>query len=100
MAPIRESTVDGLRDLVEKLESRVEQLETKLAEVDGGPAARKTRSNSGSIRMILMGPPGAGMETIRVGSGIVVLCTPLIHRAQERERKHPRSRKNTVPAIW
>ncbi|KAI9699282.1 MAG: adenylate kinase [Candelina mexicana] len=48
MAPIRESTVDGLRDLVEKLESRVEQLEARLAGVDGGPAARKTRSNSGS----------------------------------------------------
>ncbi|KAI9716539.1 MAG: adenylate kinase [Candelaria pacifica] len=63
MAPIRESTVDGLRDLVEKLESRVEQLEAKLAEADGGQATRKTRSNSGSVRMILMGPPGAGKGT-------------------------------------
>ena len=64
MAPIKDDTVDALRDLVNKLESRVEQLEAKLQDSHGGPPARKTRSNSESVRMILMGPPGAGMSCI------------------------------------
>ncbi|MCJ1257692.1 adenylate kinase [Lignoscripta atroalba] len=63
MAPIKDDTVDALRDLVNKLESRVEQLEAKLQDSHGGPPARKTRSNSESVRMILMGPPGAGKGT-------------------------------------
>lgn len=62
MAPIKDETVDGLRDLVSKLELRVEQLEAKLEQTTGGPASRKPRSASNGIRMILMGPPGAGMD--------------------------------------
>lgn len=60
MAPIKDETVDGLRDLVSKLETRVQQLEAKLEQSTGGPHARKQRSSLAGIRMILMGPPGAG----------------------------------------
>ena len=59
MAPIRDETVEGLRDLVKKLESRVEQLEAKLEQTTGSPPRPKPPTNG--IRMILMGPPGAGM---------------------------------------
>lgn len=62
MAPIKDETVDALKDLIHKLESRVEQLEAKLEHKEGGPIARKTKSNTESVRMVLMGPPGAGMS--------------------------------------
>ena len=64
MAPIKDETVDALRDLVNKLESRVEQLEAKLEQADGGPVARKSKANTEGIRMILMGPPGAGKNVL------------------------------------
>jgi len=58
MAPIRDETVDSLKDLVSKLEARVDQLESKLQQGHGGsPKATP------SMRMILMGPPGAGKGT-------------------------------------
>ena len=60
MAPIKDETVDALRELVNKLESRIELLETKLQHVGGDAPSRKPRTGSESIRMILMGPPGAG----------------------------------------
>lgn len=37
MAPIIDETVDALRELVHKLESRVQQLEAKLEQADGAP---------------------------------------------------------------
>jgi adenylate kinase len=55
MAPIREETVTDLKDLVAKLETRVRQLEDRL-----GGEGTKSRTPSQSMRMILMGPPGAG----------------------------------------
>lgn len=61
MAPIKDETVDALRDLVHKLESRIDQLEAKLHSAGGDVPARKPASSSEQIRMILMGPPGAGM---------------------------------------
>ncbi|KAI9803520.1 MAG: adenylate kinase [Sarcosagium campestre] len=61
MAPIRDETVDHLRDLVHQLESRVKQLESRLSQSEGHPA--KTQSSEGAMRMILMGPPGAGKGT-------------------------------------
>ena len=60
MAPIKDETVDALREMVNKLESRIEQLENKLQHVGGDAPSRKPRTSSESIRMILMGPPGAG----------------------------------------
>ncbi|KAL9586591.1 MAG: hypothetical protein Q9212_000786 [Teloschistes hypoglaucus] len=62
MAPIKDDTVDSLRDLVHKLESRVQQLEAKL-ESSGGGSAQRAKTGGPSIRMILMGPPGAGKGT-------------------------------------
>ncbi|PQE22795.1 adenylate kinase protein [Rutstroemia sp. NJR-2017a BBW] len=59
MAPIGDDTVQALQELVNKLESRVKQLEDKLQHASGGPAP----SSYESIRMILMGPPGAGKGT-------------------------------------
>lgn len=59
MAPIKDDTVDSLRDLVHKLESRVQQLEAKLESSVGG-SAQRAKTDGPSIRMILMGPPGAG----------------------------------------
>ena len=67
MAPIIDETVDALRELVHKLESRVQQLEAKLEQADGAPA----RTNTQSVRMILMGPPGAG--TRASGCGVFLL---------------------------
>lgn len=60
MAPIEDASVDALRDLVRKLETRVEQLESKLEQTTGGGLTRKQKATAG-IRMILMGPPGAGI---------------------------------------
>ncbi|MCJ1307218.1 adenylate kinase [Agyrium rufum] len=62
MAPIKDEIVHDLRELVSKLESRVEQLEAKLDIADGHQPS-KTPKSSESIRMILMGPPGAGKGT-------------------------------------
>jgi adenylate kinase len=64
MAPIKDETVDALRDLVNKLESRIEQLEARLHHAGGDAPARRIKGNTDSIRMILMGPPGAGTEDI------------------------------------
>ena len=46
--------MDDLKNLVQKLEMRVSELEAKLTGGDGSSAS------SSSMRMILMGPPGAG----------------------------------------
>lgn len=56
MAPIGDDTVQTLQDLVQKLESRVKQLEDKLNHAQAGT----THSAGEGVRMILMGPPGAG----------------------------------------
>lgn len=58
MAPITDETVEALRDTIHKLESRVHQLEARLG--DGSSGAGKAGGPLQSIRMILMGPPGAG----------------------------------------
>ena len=62
MAPIKDETVDALKDLVHKLEARVQDLESRLLHGDGG--AGTSRAGSGGMRMVLMGPPGAGMVTV------------------------------------
>ncbi|KAH0538369.1 adenylate kinase [Glutinoglossum americanum] len=55
MAPIPDEIVENLKDLVHKLESRVQQLESRLEHGAGKPPR--------GLRMILMGPPGAGKGT-------------------------------------
>ena len=64
MAP----TGDDIHELVAKLEARVKELEAKVFKYEGGtPSATK---DGQSIRMILMGPPGAGEFT----SCLMCLC--------------------------
>lgn len=61
MSPIVDDSVEKLKDLVHKLESRVHQLEMKLGESGNPPSSSQEPRNNESMRMILMGPPGAGM---------------------------------------
>ncbi|KAF5005817.1 hypothetical protein F66182_15903, partial [Fusarium sp. NRRL 66182] len=56
MAPITQETVDGLKDIIHKLESRVADLEGRL--VHGSPAS-SSKSLAEQFRIILIGPPGA-----------------------------------------
>ena len=60
MAPITDDTVQALRDTIHKLESRVQQLESRLGGGDDGSS--KAGGSRDAIRMILMGPPGAGIR--------------------------------------
>jgi adenylate kinase len=57
MPPISDDTVQTLQDLVNKLESRVKQLEDKLTHAQTGTK----HAPAEGVRMILMGPPGAGV---------------------------------------
>ncbi|KAF2085792.1 adenylate kinase 1 [Saccharata proteae CBS 121410] len=58
MAPVTDQVVDELKSLVNKLESRVNELESKL---EGG--SKSSGGAQQAMRMILMGPPGAGKGT-------------------------------------
>jgi adenylate kinase len=64
MAPITDSTVSDLKDLVHKLEARVHQLEERL-----GDSGKKPKTVSESMRMILIGPPGAGEPDMAATTG-------------------------------
>ena len=59
MAPTRDETIDGLKDIIGKLESRVAQLEDRLVHGD------KPKTVTEHMRMVLMGPPGAGIVAPR-----------------------------------
>ena len=56
MAPITDRDVADLKSLVAKLEARVSELETK----SGGGSAPRPASSAERMRLVLMGPPGAG----------------------------------------
>ena len=58
MAPITEDTVEALRDTIHKLESRVRDLEGRLG--NGSDGAIKNVGPVEAMRMVIMGPPGAG----------------------------------------
>lgn len=58
MAPITDEVVQDLKNLVTRLEARVHELESKIA---GKPAD----ASSQGMRMVIMGPPGAGTQTKR-----------------------------------
>ncbi|PGG95632.1 adenylate kinase [Blastomyces parvus] len=60
MAPIKDDTVDGLKNIIGQLESRVAQLEERLLH---GGSSSQPKSVAESVRMILIGPPGAGKGT-------------------------------------
>lgn len=55
MAPITDDVVSGLKDTIGKLEARVVELEGRLV------GDNKPKSVTEQMRIILMGPPGAGM---------------------------------------
>lgn len=59
MAPIEDGTARSLADTVQKLEAKVKELEYKIDSLQGGSS--KSSPSSQEVRMILMGPPGAGM---------------------------------------
>lgn len=71
MAP----TSDDIHELVAKLEARVKELEAKVFKFEGGaPSAAK---DGQTIRMILMGPPGAGKSRhCQARLCISCLCLP------------------------
>ena len=56
MAPITEQIIDGLKDQIAKLEAKVAELEGRLVHGSGD-----SKSVSEQMRIVLMGPPGAGM---------------------------------------
>lgn len=56
MPPIDSDTADGLRESVRKLEARIKELESKIEHFGTGTP----HSPPEGVRMILMGPPGAG----------------------------------------
>ncbi|KAB8069559.1 adenylate kinase-domain-containing protein [Aspergillus leporis] len=56
MAPITEETVAGLKNIIGKLEARVEDLEGRLSN-------EPKKSVAEQMRLVLMGPPGAGKGT-------------------------------------
>jgi hypothetical protein len=62
------ASVDELKKLVSRLESRIEQLESRIT---GHGGAEKSEDG---MRMIIMGPPGAGMNFYFIADGLVLLA--------------------------
>ncbi|KAL2825427.1 adenylate kinase-domain-containing protein [Aspergillus cavernicola] len=58
MAPITDDVTAGLKSTIAKLETRIEDLENKLLGNESKP-----KSVAEQMRLILMGPPGAGKGT-------------------------------------
>lgn len=65
MAPADDSLA-SIKDYIKKLESRVDELESKLSKA-GGNVTPRGAANS-SVRMILIGPPGAGAFQLQTSS--------------------------------
>jgi hypothetical protein len=68
MAPITDDAVNELKKLVSKLESRISELEGRL---DGGK--KGSAEDAKGIRLILMGPPGAGTSLLLTSPNLLVL---------------------------
>jgi len=65
MAPITDDIIGSLKSLVDKLETRVQELESKLA--GGNGSSSSTTTTPSGMRMVIMGPPGAGMYPLLFG---------------------------------
>jgi hypothetical protein len=91
MAPITDDKVQDLKDHIHKLETRVIELERRLESGGKKPEPHE------AMRMILMGPPGAGAWSYHSAA------SPRVHFVdvlQAREHKLLASRKDTASAIW
>jgi adenylate kinase len=55
MAPLAEQVVDDLKQHIARLEGRIAELEGRLS-----PGQSKPSNTPEGVRMILIGPPGAG----------------------------------------
>lgn len=66
MAPLTDTVVNELKSTVHKLEQRIAELEGRLS---GHGGVSSTASES--VRMILMGPPGAGEMAELQEDGII-----------------------------
>lgn len=95
MAP----TSHELHEMVSKLEARVKELEQKLHESQGG--APKSAIDGRGVRMILMGPPGAGMYIAaplswsNTSQSAMLFGQPAKLFLQERAPKLQKSRRNS-----
>lgn len=58
MAPIGDDQARALQEMVQQLQSKVKELEIKVDHLQGGSS--KPNGFGKEVRMILMGPPGAG----------------------------------------
>lgn len=56
MAPAVDNPVESLKGVIDKLEKRIEDLEARLRQASG----EKPQAQPGQIRLVIMGPPGAG----------------------------------------
>lgn len=81
--------IDQLKSTIDRLETKVAHLEAKIEGRDG------VASPANGLRMILIGPPGAGMRDVLKETKAVIDCS-----LQEREPRHRGSRTNTAFAIW
>jgi len=66
MAPITDQDVAELKSLVAKLERRVAELESTT-----GGSSSAPKSTTERMRMVLMGPPGAGKRAHWISRKIV-----------------------------
>jgi adenylate kinase len=64
MAPTPDDVINSLKSTVDKLEARVAELEGKLKGSAGSSSGSSSSSGSDGMRMILIGPPGAGKSAL------------------------------------
>lgn len=61
MAPILDEVVDALKQHIARLEGRIQELEGKATGLEGKATGHKASSDKADgVRMVIMGPPGAG----------------------------------------
>jgi len=100
-----EHLVEQLRATVEKLENRLKTLEDRLHHGDNETAPARGGAGDG-MRMILIGPPGAGTflngccESTTSRLGGLWKSTDAISMSQARARRRRRSRSGMGAVIW
>ena len=88
------------------LEDEVKRLQTVLDSVEGRLKRLEERqfgsvsSTADAVRMILIGPPGAGMRFLPSSAVLSSNAVPELTRVQARGHKRPRSRKSSPAATW